>query len=115
MADSVPASVVSLLAELVGAVVIQQAQIAELQGDRTTLFQASEKLAEAVTALQGHAETVTGDTGLTSQLGDLTKVPALQEQLAAAMPAPAEVAPVADASTGTAAPVQDPAPQAAAA
>ena len=115
MADSVPASVVSLLAELVGAVVIQQAQIAELQGDRTTLVQTSEKLAEAVTALQGHAETVTGDTGLTSQLGDLTKVPALQEQLATAMPAPAEVAPVADASTGTAAPAQAPAPEAAAA
>lgn len=115
MADSVPASVVSLLAELVGAVVIQQGQIAELQGDRTTLVQTSEKLAEAVTALQGHAETVTGDTGLTSQLGDLTKVPALQEQLAAAMPAPVEAAPVTEASTGTDAAAQTSAPEAAAA
>ena len=113
MADQVPASVVSLLAQLVDAVVIQQAQIAELQGDRTTLLQTSEKLTEAVTQLQGHAESVTGDAGLTAQIGDLTQVPALQQTLAAAMPAPAEAAPVADAPA--AAPAQDPAPQAAAA
>ncbi len=74
---------------------MQQEQIAELQADRTTLVEASEKLTAAVTDLQGHAETVTGDTGLTSQLGDLSQVPVLQQQLAAAMPASAEPAPVA--------------------
>lgn len=115
MADQVPASVVSLLAQLVDAVVIQQAQIAELQGDRTTLLQASEKLTAAVTQLQGHAESVTGDAGLTAQIGDLTQVPALQQTLAAVMPAPVEAAPVTDSAAGSAAPAQDPAPQAAAA
>ncbi len=95
MADSVPPSVVSLLKDIVGALVIQQAQIAELQGDRTTLVEANERLTAAVESLQSHAETVTGDTGLTSQLGDLSQVPMLQQQLAAAMPAPVEAAPVA--------------------
>jgi len=113
MADSVPPSVVTLLKDIVGALVIQQAQIAELQGDRTTLLQANERLAVAVEGLQSHAESVTGDTGLTTQLGDLSQVPALQQTLAAAMPAPVEAAPVTDAPA--AAPVQDPAPQAAAA
>ena len=112
MADSVPPSVVSLLSELVGAVVMQQAQIAELQGDRTTLVETSEKLATAVADLQGHAETVTGDTGLTSQLGDLSQVPVLQQQLAAAMPAPVEAATGTDAPAD--APAQDTASQAAA-
>lgn len=106
MADSLPTNVVDLLKDLVGAVVVQQAQIAELQADRTTLVESSEKLAAAVTDLQSHAETVTGDTGLTSQLGDLSQVPVLQQQLTAAMPAPVEAAPVAAA--------QDPAIQAAA-
>lgn len=113
MADSVPPSVVTLLKDIVGALVIQQAQIAELQGDRTTLVEASEKLTAAVDALQSHAESVTGDTGLTSQLGDLSQVPMLQQQLAAAMPAPVEAATGTDAPA--AAPAQDPAPQAAAA
>ena len=90
MAEQVPPNVVSLLKDLVGAVVMQQAQIAELQGDRTTLLEVTDRLTAAVTALEGHAETVTGDAGLTSQLGDLTTVPALHEQLAAALPAPAE-------------------------
>ena len=92
MAEQVPPNVVSLLKDLVGAVVMQQAQIAELQGDRTTLLEASQKLAADITVLESHAETVTGDSGLTSQLGDLSAVPALHEQLAAALPAPADPA-----------------------
>ena len=89
MAEQVPANVVSLLRDLVGAVVMQQAQIAELQGDRTTVLEVTDRLSAAVAALESHAETVTGDSGLTSQLGDLTTVPALHEQLAAALPTPA--------------------------
>lgn len=85
MADQVPANVVSLLRDLVDAVVMQQAQIAELQGDRTTI-QAD------VAALQAHAENLVGDAGLTTQLGDLSTVPALHDQLTAALPAPAEPA-----------------------
>ena len=92
MANQVPPNVVDLLKSLVGAIVIQQQQIAELQGDRTVLLEANEKLTAEIAALQGHAEIVTGDAGLTTQLGDLSAVPALQEQLAAALPAPAEPA-----------------------
>ena len=92
MADQVPPNVVSLLKELVGAVITQQAQIAELQGDRTTLLETSERLSASVAALEGHAETLTGDAGLTSQLGDLSTVPALHDQLTAALPAPADAA-----------------------
>lgn len=102
MADQVPPNVVSLLKEIVGALVMQQAQIAELQGDRTTLLETSEKLTAAVGALQSHAETVTGDAGLTSQLGDLSAVPALHEQLTAALPVQAGTEPAADASTAAA-------------
>lgn len=86
MADQVPANVVSLLRDLVGAVVMQQAQIAELQGDRATLQ-------TDIAALQAHAETVVGDSGLTTQLGDLSAVSALHDQLVAALPAPADPAP----------------------
>jgi hypothetical protein len=109
MADQVPANVVSLLKDLVGAVVMQQAQIAELQGDRATL-QAD------VAALQAHAETLVGDTGLTTQLGDLTTVPALHEQLAAALPVPADApAPAAAAPVPAPEPANTAEPQAAAA
>jgi hypothetical protein len=104
MADQMPPNVVSLLRDLVGAIITQQAQIAELQGDRTTL-QAD------VAALQGHAENLVGDTGLTSQLGDLTMVPALHDQLTAALPVPAE----APAATAQAAPADAAEPQPAAA
>jgi len=90
MANQVPPNVVDLLRSLVGAVVMQQAQIAELQADRTALLESSEKLTADIAALQGHAETVTGDAGLTTQLGDLSAVPGLQEQLAAALPTQAE-------------------------
>ncbi|WP_345820153.1 hypothetical protein ABC766_29540 [Methylobacterium fujisawaense] len=89
MAEQLPPNVVSLLKELVGAVITQQAQIAELQGDRTTQMQVTEGLEKSVAALQEHAETVAGETGLTSQLGDLSTVPALHDQLTAALPAPA--------------------------
>ena len=92
MADQVPPNVVSLLKDLVGAIITQQAQIAELQADRTTLLETGEKLSADVAALQGHAETLTGDAGLTTQLGDLSAVPALHEQLAAALP-PTDPAP----------------------
>lgn len=120
MADPVPPNVVSLLKDLVEAVVMQQAQIAELQTDRTTLLGSTEKIMTAVADLQSHAESVSGDAGLTSQLGDLSTVPALHEQLTAALPAPAETAPAAASSTATtaetaAAANQDAAPQPAAA
>ncbi len=73
MASQVPPNVVDLLKSLVGAAVMQQAQIAELQADRTVLLEANEKLTAEIAALQGHAETLTGDAGLTTQLGDLSK------------------------------------------
>lgn len=102
MADQVPPNVVSLLKDLVGAVLMQQAQIAELQGDRATI-QAD------IAALQTHAETLTGDTGLTTQLGDLSTVPALHEQLVAALP-PTDPAP-ADATAPAAPATIEPAEQ----
>lgn len=89
MAEQVPPNVVSLLKDLVGAFVMQQAQIAELQADRTTLLETGDRLTAAVSALEEHAETSKGDAGLASQLGDLSAVPALRDQLAAALPAPA--------------------------
>ena len=89
MADQASPNIVTLLRDLVGAVVMQQAQIAELQGDRTTQMQATEDLSTRVAALQAHTDAVVGDAGLTSQLGDLTSVPALHDQLTAALPAPA--------------------------
>lgn len=108
MVDKAPTNVVALLSDIVGAILVivprldaqdaklaelvnrdvaKDDQIAELQGDRTTTMQALESLLQKVADLQGHAETVTGETGLTSQLGDLSAVPALHDQLAAAMPA----------------------------
>jgi len=114
VADQVPPNVVSLLKEIVAALVMQQQQIAELQGDRTTLLETSEKLTAAVGALQSHAETVTGDAGLTSQLGDLSTVPALHEQLTAALPVQAEAEPAAAASAAVAASAQEAPAQAAA-
>ena len=101
MADRIPVNVVEFAKTVVDAFVTQQAQIAELQNDRTTLLDLAQKLSARVDALEGHAETVTGETGLTSQLGDLSVLATLQERLSAAMP-PAEP----EAAAAPAAPVE---------
>ncbi|MCJ2107879.1 hypothetical protein MKK70_21370 [Methylobacterium sp. E-041] len=68
MADSqtVPTSVVSLLKDIVGGVVMQQAQIAELQADRATLLKENDALTARIADLEAHATAVTGDAGLTT-------------------------------------------------
>lgn len=94
MADRIPVNVVEFAKSVVDAFTTQQAQIAELQSDRTALLDLAQKLAARVDALEGHAETVTGDAGLTSQLGDLSTLTALQDRLTAIMP-PTETGPAA--------------------
>ncbi|MFC6790608.1 hypothetical protein ACFQE0_13925 [Methylobacterium komagatae] len=134
MADAINPNLVNLLRIMVGAHVIAQGQIGENQNEIADLKSKNadlearfadqgetilamskvlDKLASTVAELQGHAETVVGESGIATQLGDLNELPALQEQLAAAMPAPVEAAPVTEAPA--AAPAQDPAPQAVAA
>lgn len=89
MSDQIPANVANLLKNLVGAVIAQQTAINELRDGRALQADTNQRLTDAIAALQGHAETVAGETGLTVQLGDLSVVPTLQEQLTAAVPAQA--------------------------
>lgn len=90
MADRI-ASLITFLRAVVDAFRTQQAQIAELQGTVAALQGENAALAARITSLEGHAETVTGVTGITTDL-DQSSIADLQDQLAAAMPAPAEPA-----------------------
>jgi hypothetical protein len=85
------ASLITFLRAVVDAFRTQQAQIAELQANVAVLQNDNAALTARVTALEGHAETVTGVTGITADL-DQSAIADLQDQLAAAMPAPAEPA-----------------------
>lgn len=89
MSDQISANVAKLLTTLVSTVIAQQSAINELRDGRALQTDTNQRLTDAIAALQGHAETVAGESGLTVQLGDLSVVPTLQDQLTAAVPAQA--------------------------